>query len=350
MSEEYLFGFLNLLTVLFGCTGNFLIIFSLYHQKNLLKKNNHYYLVLHLAICDLVCLLFSVEDIYVSFGGNAFPFSTVFCKSWTTILTTFFIMEVLVMVLISAVRFRAVVYPLRAPLRRWQINLAIALAWVFAILCVTPLFPLFKFSQAGCYIDWPGKSLRLGYTLFLSAVQYFIPVLLLALIYQQIYVKIRQQRRRRQLLIASTDSRTKVQKRTTFKTLKRDKNGRIVLISLTIVLCYVVCSLPMQCISILMATGSSIAPKYYSASYVLFLAGVCSLNPFIYKVLDKKIFLFLQQLMRKTFTKNARNIKNATRNTRKGRNTRNVRNSDDILTQSLPNAPFRSEFLQTTYM
>ena len=344
-SMEYVLGFINALIIFFGGTGNILIIVSLCYQRKLLKKNIHYYLVLHLAICDLVCLLFPVEDVHVSFGGKSFPFSTAFCKSWTTLLTTFFTMEVEVILIICAVRCRAVFYPLRAPLKRWQINVALAVAWVIAVLCVSPLFWLYHYSsrRSKCDIDWPGESFRLAYTLFLSAVQYFIPVLLLAFVYYQIYVKIQRQRRRRQLLMASTDARKEVQRRTFLQTLRRDKNGRIILISFVIVLCYAVCAFPMQCISILWATGTAISFKFYYASYVLFLAGVCSINPFIYKALDKRVFLLLHQLAKKTFGKKAnRKIKDA-RRSRSEMTILSTRNTENILVQNLPTAPLCSE-------
>jgi hypothetical protein len=54
-----------------------------------------------------------------------------------------------------------------------------------------------------------------------------------------------------------------------------------------------------QCLGIFTATGTDVPPIYYNAFYIFYLAGVCSLNPFIYKVYDKKVFgIFKRFIMR----------------------------------------------------
>ena len=293
MSQEFWFGMVSLFIVIFGSIGNLLVIFSLYHQKKLLKKNNHYYLVLHLAICDLALLLFTTEYIYTSFTGLPFAFSTIFCKTWSTIHTLFFIMEAGVMVLISLIRYRAVLYPFRAPLKRWQINLALGAVWVFAIVCMIPFFLWLNFSsQGGCNMDWPGRTFSVAYTIFLASVEYVIPLLLLSLSYQRIYFKIRQQNKQAKQLIASQTSMKHFQK------CKQDQNRSIFRVNCIIVFCFTLCAFPVQCLGIFAATGTDVPPIYYNAFYIFYLAGVCSLNPFIYKVFDKRVFGIFKQFMR----------------------------------------------------
>ena len=46
--------------VVFGILGNSLIILSLLRQKKNRLKNNYYFVVLHLAICDLAALIFQI--------------------------------------------------------------------------------------------------------------------------------------------------------------------------------------------------------------------------------------------------------------------------------------------------
>ena len=52
----------------FGCLGNILVIFSICRQS--LYKNIHYYLVLHLTICDLWNLLAALRHGYRHFTGK----------------------------------------------------------------------------------------------------------------------------------------------------------------------------------------------------------------------------------------------------------------------------------------
>ena len=291
MSKEFWLGVVSLLIVIFGSIGNVLVIFSLRRQKKLVNKNHHYYLVLHLAICDVACLLFTLPNIYTLFTGKLFAFSTIFCKIWSPVQTLFFIVEAQVMVLISVVRLRAVFYPLRAPLRRRQINAALGAAWIMATSCMGPFFSLLNYSpQFGCYTNWPGRTFKVAYTLFLACVQYLIPLLLVSFAYYKIYFKIRQQSKQRKLLRASQASKGDFKKRTFFEKFKRDQNGRMLLVSCVIVICYAVSAFPFQCLGIIMTTDTAILPVYHLVSYIFYLAGVCSVNPFIYKVLDTKVF------------------------------------------------------------
>ena len=291
MKEEFWLGAVSLLIVIFGSIGNVLVIFSLGRQKKLVKKNHHYYLVLHLAICDLACLLFTLSDIYTLFTGKLLAFSTIICKIWAPVQTLFFKMEAQVMVLISIVRFRAVFYPLRVPLGRRKINVALGASWILATLCTSPFFSLLNYSpQFGCYINWPGRTFRIAYTLFLTCVEYLIPLMLVSLAYYKIYSKIRQQSKERKLLQASQTSKEDFKKRTMFEKFKQDQNGRIFLVSCIIVICYAVSAFPFQCLGIITATDIAIPPVYHLISYIFYLVGVCSVNPFIYKVLDTKVF------------------------------------------------------------
>ena len=46
----------NVVVIVFGILGNILVIISILTQKKVLK-NNYYFVVLHLAICDLGALI-----------------------------------------------------------------------------------------------------------------------------------------------------------------------------------------------------------------------------------------------------------------------------------------------------
>ena len=299
MYQSFIISSLILLTIVFGSVGNILVIYSLCKQKMLIKKNNHYYLVLHLAIYDLVCLLFGEENVYESFSGNNFAFLTLLCKLWPTIHTCFYIMDAAIMVIIALARYRAVFCPLTGPLKRRQINVALGVGWMLAIACVAPFFPIISLSSpAFCTLNWPSKTFQVAYTIFLAGIQYFIPVILLSVVYLRIYKKISKEfAKTPRRGMAPSDTEENIKKLTQFQRFRRDRNGRIFLTSFSIVICFAISAFPVQCIGMIRTSDI----HYFSASYLLYLMGVSSINPFIYKALDKRVFLVLKSFVSRTF-------------------------------------------------
>ena len=68
------FGYSCTVVVVFGILGNILVILSILRQKMNLLKNNYYFLVLHLAICDLASLIVHIFNIVDDFWLDE-PFS-----------------------------------------------------------------------------------------------------------------------------------------------------------------------------------------------------------------------------------------------------------------------------------
>ena len=54
--------------VVFGILGKILVILLILRQKKNMLKNNYYFPVLHLAICDLAALIIRVFNITDIFG------------------------------------------------------------------------------------------------------------------------------------------------------------------------------------------------------------------------------------------------------------------------------------------
>ena len=100
-----------------GLLGNILVIFSVWRQH--FYKNTHYYVVLHLSICDLVSLLLAASLSYEWSTGENWTVSTALCKL-TILPRIFFTAGVLFMVVVSLLRYRAVCYPLRPAVSRWK--------------------------------------------------------------------------------------------------------------------------------------------------------------------------------------------------------------------------------------
>jgi len=93
--------------IIFGILGNLLVIISILRRKNMLK-NNYYFFVLHLAICDLLALIIYLFDYICLHFLRAYilfyelVFIAVYC---------FQAAGVGMMLMISALRYRATVHP-----------------------------------------------------------------------------------------------------------------------------------------------------------------------------------------------------------------------------------------------
>ena len=105
--RDYVFGSMQLLIALAGTIGNVLVILVILSKRSLLG-NIHYYLVLHLAICDFFSLALSPLLIYNAFTGRSMINSPALCKFWWPTHTVFHNAGVFFVVLISIVRFEAV--------------------------------------------------------------------------------------------------------------------------------------------------------------------------------------------------------------------------------------------------
>ena len=203
-ASRLVLGSMQLFVAVTGMIGNLLVILVILRNPRLLR-NTYYFLVLHLATCDFLINAFVSSDIYDSFNGRSMISSPVLCKLWWPMHTVFFSAGVLFMVAISIVRNQAVAKPLKPPVSRWKVKVLAVLVYVFATICVLPYVLILQFNhKSECVEEWPAETLNICYTVFLAAVQYFIPVVLLSMVYLKICIVLVKQNREIKLLCAST--------------------------------------------------------------------------------------------------------------------------------------------------
>ena len=109
--------------VVFGILGNILVILSILRKKNM-PKNDYYFLVLHLAICDLAALIirvFNITDIFWLEDPLSDHFPMITCNIYL-ILEAFQLIGVGMMLVISLLRYRAIVHPLKPANSRKKIE------------------------------------------------------------------------------------------------------------------------------------------------------------------------------------------------------------------------------------
>ncbi len=298
-SRHFLLGSMQLFVAFPGTVGNLLVILLIIRNRSMLG-NIHYYLILHLAICDLFFLVFSIPDIYDSFTGSSMINSKVLCKMLYPTQTAFHIAGVVFLVVISILRFQAVSKPLKPAVSRWKMQVVAMFAYMFAVICMVPYILVLQFNNtSGCVEEWPAQQLNICYTLFLAAVEYFIPVVLLSMVYWKICSVLVKQNREMKALCASTRA-SEEQNLSPYQRFRQHRNARTFLVSFTIVVCFAVTALPIQIIYILSMTNViELIPKFYSWFVVLYYFGVSAVNPFIYGTLDRKLFSSLIRHLRK---------------------------------------------------
>ena len=85
------------------------------------------------------------------------------------------------------VRYRAIVQPFKLAVSRRTLKILSSIVYVYAIISTIPFVLVLKFDEtSGCTEEWPFNSLNIAYTIFLACVQYFIPALLLSVLYFKI--------------------------------------------------------------------------------------------------------------------------------------------------------------------
>ncbi|XP_028399985.1 neuropeptide Y receptor type 1-like [Dendronephthya gigantea] len=277
-------GFFSILAVLLGVPGNTAVIVSICKTRNLLR-NSHYYLLLHLAICDLVQLIFFIGDIYTVFNDNTEVSSSsrILCKIWSPTYTSCFIAGVYFLVLISVSRYRAIVQPFKPPISRKMLKIYSASIYLIAVLCIIPYALVLTFDESQgasiCYEQWPFQSLNIVYTVFLAIVQYLMPVAFLSVVYFKIC---------KTLVIQS-----KIVNEHKLRQHGPRQNRKTFLVCFIIVICFAISAGPSQVAWMIPATTSSeISGSMSSWFNVLRVFGTLVINPYVYGAFDKKVFSF----------------------------------------------------------
>jgi hypothetical protein len=273
-----------------GILGNILVIISILRQKKLLK-NNYYFLVLHLAICDLGPLIFFlfhhinwnlVEDRLVTY-------STKYCVFFHIYLV-FEAAGIGMMLIISLLRYRATVHPLKPDVSRRKLKIVCGLVYIIGFIAYYGTrLPL-------CFMQWNDVAIvynkvLLGYVI---SCFYFFPTIFMAVVYYKIGREMIKQNRYMKNVCSNPGRRSAPD--SSFNILKFIRNRRTFFVCLITVLCYAIGNIPITVWYILyIAGGNHFLMKYVWIAYlanVLRVAGSHSVNPLIYGTLDKKLLPF----------------------------------------------------------
>ena len=272
--------------VIFGILGNILLIVSIARRKQLLKKN-YYFLVLHLAVCDLGALIIQLLCFVVyHLGVHRYRTFDVRCL-FDSFYQPFHISGIAMMLMVSALRYRATLHPLKPAISRAKLIKVCCVLYVIGLILGLGLAIPRCFNVILRAIIY--EKFIEGFDFFLL----FVPATFMFVCYCKISLALVKQNKQ----IKSTCSAV-VRNR-------HNSNLRIFLVSLCTVVCFAFGRVVYLVGFIWITADQNVLSKHFFlmiAGNVLLVAGTHSANPLIYGMIDKRMFRFLKLCRNKTQT------------------------------------------------
>ena len=269
------------LILIVSLLGNSFIGIIVYKTHTLRKPINFF--IVNMAMSDLLfaILLFPRELTYLYADSWLIsgPLGQALCKLVPFLADASFGVSIQSLVLIAVDRFGAVLFPLRSPLISPKLCPFFILAtWIIAMAVFSPYVLAFKLTvypgQLRCLLQLSeafGESFSPGnYFLALFVVFFYIPIVMLAILYSIIVIKLKSQK------IPGEQSTNAEQQRA-----KRNKN--VLKMAIAIVLGFVLCWVPYSIGSFLLLTRDSLPCGFFVYETITYFMAVsnCAINPCI---------------------------------------------------------------------
>ena len=234
------------LVIVFGILGNILVILSILRKKNNALKNNYYFLVLHLASCDLavvILYLFTVIERYWLEESLSVHTSIISCYVFT-IAEAFQLTGVGMMLIISLLRYRATVHPLKPAISRRKLKVVCGLMYLVGLIVACGVGLPLCLIKSNVAPDVFSKFYWAFWTFFV----YFIPTILMAIVYCKIGRSLIKQNKYMKRVCSNLKRQREPD--SSFNILRYIRNRRTFFVCLGTVLCYGIAHIPMSvCLS-----------------------------------------------------------------------------------------------------
>jgi hypothetical protein len=279
--------------LIFGILGNILVIISILRQKQVLK-NNYYFLVLHLAICDLGALANFLVDLINWYLVEERLFHSTKNCAFRCITYFFQAAGPGMMLIISVLRYRATVHPLKPAISRRKLKVVCGLVYLGCLIAGYGVFLPECFLNDDSY--WKFRNACAIFFLI-------VPTIFMAVVYYKIGRALIKQIKDMKSVFPNSRRRSTPVTVSSFNILKFIHNRRTFLICLTTVLCYGVGNISFSVNFIL--TIAKERHLLIDNVWILYLADVLrvagsySVNPLIYGILDRKLLTFWKLCRRK---------------------------------------------------
>lgn len=266
------------LTFVFGSTGNLLVLLVV-AKKHTRTINDTF--IVHLAISDLLFILLCLP-VFIYMQVSDFLGSLVYCKIIWPMMTVSFCAGIFTVTLMAAHRCKTILRPFDSTLERRQLVLGFGAIWVLSFLVALPLIIVATVEPSGaCAEDWPTNDHKRAYTAVLAGLQYFVPLIIIAVAYIRIGGELFLSKRRSSF----TSSARAVEEA------RKQENKKIAKILATIIVSFAVCMLPTHVAWLLVDFGGKseqdTAQVIFKFSDLLAVFHSC-LNPVIYGTVTRQ--------------------------------------------------------------
>ena len=253
-------------------------------------KNNYYFLVLHLAICDLAALIlyfFGAVEVHWLKEPLSVHSSIILCHVYG-VAKDFQLAGVGMMLIISLLRYRATVHPLKPAISRRKLKVVCGLAYLVGFIVAGGVGLPLCFIKSNVALEAIWKF----YWAFFIFFVYFVPTIFMAVVYYKIGRSLIKQNK----YMKRVFSNLKRQREPDSNIVRYIRNRRTFFVCLGTVLCYGLAHIPASVWFMCDIIGEyRFLMKFVCDHYIaniLRIAGSHSANPFIYGILDKKLLTF----------------------------------------------------------
>jgi hypothetical protein len=277
------FSYSFISVTVFGIVGNILVSIYIFGQRSLLKSN-YYFLVAQLAINDLggliIYLLDHIGVHYLHWGKEHLDtHSILFCLLGHKIYHFFQCAGICMMLIISVLRYRVTVYPLKPAITRRKLKLVCRLVYIVSFIAgYGAELPL-------CFKQQNNRVFVRFLYVYVIILYIIVPTIFMGVVYYKIGRSLIEQDKHIRKVCSDAITRRHIRDRGTF------------LVCLSTVLCYAVGYLPLFVWYIWSIADGHITSdhEYIWIHYfgiLLHAVGSHSVNPLIYGILDKKLLTF----------------------------------------------------------
>lgn len=244
------------------------------------------FFVLNLSVSDLFLIVFCLPAlIYVALIG--YVGSLFYCKFVWPMITVSYCSSIYTITSMACYRCKVLLHPFELPPRKKTVLLWISTIWLVSFVVATPLTIVSEFREdfhgSTCYENWPNTNFQRGYTVTLFILQYFLPLLTIAVAYIRIGIDLTRTKVRRASVTRSGELSAQG---------IREENIKIIKVLLTIVVLFAFCMLPVHLAWISLdfggKRGKEVANIIFKFSDVLAILHSC-LNAVIYGALTKHL-------------------------------------------------------------
>ncbi|NXJ15002.1 NPSR1 protein, partial [Odontophorus gujanensis] len=191
--------------------GNAIVLFSTWRRK---RKTRMTFFVTQLAITDSFTGLINImTDIIWRYTGD-FMAPDIVCRVVRYLQVVLLYASTYVLVSLSIDRYHAIVYPMKFMQGERQAKVLIGVAWSLSFLFSIPTLIIFGKRQLSngevqCWALWPDDSYWIPYMTVVAFLVYFIPLIIISVIYSIVIRTIWMKSKAQAVIISScTDGKT----------------------------------------------------------------------------------------------------------------------------------------------